>query len=265
MSQRADDTLSFEVYPAIDLRGGQVVRLRTGDPSQQTTYPIPPEQAAREWCAQGARWLHVVNLDGAFGEAGQANRRAVERIIAAAGEHGAGVQYGGGIRSLEALEEIFGLGAGRAVLGTVLVEKPELLPLAIERWGSERIAAGLDARHGVVQVRGWMKSADIDAAQLAERLAQQGLTRIIYTDIGRDGTGQGANLVETAALAQRSSLRVIASGGFDHPEEVARAKSLGLTGVILGRALYEGKMDLRGVLELVGGGKNAGETYHPLS
>jgi phosphoribosylformimino-5-aminoimidazole carboxamide ribotide isomerase len=251
-------TFPFEIYPAIDLRGGQVVRLRTGDPAQQTIYSISPEQAAQEWCSQGAKWLHVVNLDGAFGEASQTNWQAAEIIMATARAYGVKVQFGGGIRSLEALAKAFEMGADRVVLGTVLVENPELLPLAIARWGNERIAAGVDARSGVVQVRGWLKGAGVDATDLAQKLVQQDLIWMVYTDISRDGTGQGANLVETAALAQRSGLRVIASGGFDRPDEVAQAKALGLAGVILGRALYEGKIELRSVLELVIGGENAG-------
>ncbi|MCC6146960.1 MAG: 1-(5-phosphoribosyl)-5-[(5-phosphoribosylamino)methylideneamino] imidazole-4-carboxamide isomerase [Anaerolineaceae bacterium] len=255
---------TFEIYPAIDLRQGQVVRLRTGDPSQQTTYPLFPEEAARRWCEQGAVWLHVVNLDGAFSEASHANHEATARIVTTAARYGARVQFGGGLRSQEALEAAFDLGVTRVILGTVLVEQPSLLREGLRRWGGEQIVAGIDARKGIVQVRGWAEGGGVGALALAQELAEQGLRWIIYTDISRDGTGYGANLVETAALAQQSGLQVIASGGFDRLEEVTEARTLGLAGVILGRALYEEHILLQDALEIAKGEENAGKTNYPL-
>ncbi|MCC7187085.1 MAG: 1-(5-phosphoribosyl)-5-[(5-phosphoribosylamino)methylideneamino] imidazole-4-carboxamide isomerase [Acidobacteria bacterium] len=265
MENKPSSSTLFEIYPAIDLRQGQVVRLRTGDPGQQTTYPLSSEEAAQRWCEQGAAWLHVVNLDGAFGEAGRANHEAIARIVTAASQYGAQVQLGGGLRSLEALQAVFDLGAARAILGTALVEQPTLLQESLRRWGSERIVAGIDARDGVVQVRGWATGGGVGARALAQQMAEQGLRWMIYTDISRDGTGQGANLAETAALAQQSGLQVIASGGFDRLEEVAEARNLGLAGVILGRALYEEHILLRAALELTKGEGNVGKTSYSLS
>jgi len=248
----------FDVYPAIDLRNGQVVRLRTGDPGQQTTYSVAPADAAREWCGAGARWLHVVNLDGAFGESGRANWQAVQEMITIAQEWDARVQFGGGLRSLEALNQAFDLGAARVVLGTALIESPDLFAQAVNRYGGERIVAGVDARSGAVQVRGWQQDGGIRAVDLAKRIAGSGVKWMVYTDISRDGTGRGANLAETAALAKATGLQVIASGGFDRADEVLQARKLGLAGVILGRALYEHTIDLRQVIELVNGGEHAG-------
>lgn len=255
--QRSSPT-PFEIYPAIDLRQGMVVRLRTGDPGQQTTYPLTPEQAARRWCEQGTRWLHVVNLDGALGESALASQKAAGQIAAVAAEYGVRVQFGGGVRSLAAVEAALNAGIARVVLGTALIEQPELLPLAFDRWGSERIAAGVDARHGVVQVQGWVADGGVSALALAQKLAGQGLRWMVYTDISRDGTGQGANLAGTVELARQSGLQVIASGGFDRLEEIVEARSLGLAGVILGRSLYEGRILLQPALELANGGENAG-------
>lgn len=248
---------NFELYPAIDLRRGQVVRLRKGDPDRQTTYTLSPAQAAQRWLAQGARWLHVVNLDGAFGESGAANSRALTEILAVAQEAGAQVQFGGGVRSMETVEAVLEAGVSRVVLGTVLVEQKGLFGQAVERWGPERLAAGVDARRGVVQVRGWAVGSGIKALELAGRLAQEGARWLVYTDIARDGTGAGANLAETAALANECGLQVIASGGFDRLEEITTAKKLGLAGAILGRALYEERLNLAEIFKVIRGEKNA--------
>lgn len=231
----------FQVYPAIDLRRGQVVRLQEGDPARQTGYDADPAAAARRWLAAGTRWLHVVNLDGAFGETGAANHAALEAILRAAGEYQACVQFGGGLRSLEALEAAFSLGVTRAVLGTAVVEQPDLLPAALQRWGAERIAAGLDARGGWVQVRGWQQATALPVLDLAQTLAGQGLRWLIFTDISRDGLQTGLNLSATAELAQTSGLQVIASGGVAGWADVQGACRAGLPGVIVGKALYEGK------------------------
>lgn len=248
----------FELYPAIDLRGGQVVRLRTGDPGQQTVYNNDPADAAKRWLSSGAGWLHVVNLDGAFGEADNANQAALEAVVRTAQTLGAQVQFGGGLRSLAALKTVFELGVSRAILGTVLVEQPDLLPAALQIWGADKIAAGIDARDGEVRVRGWQEGSAVNAKELAVKLAGQGLCWIIFTDISRDGTGFGANLNETAELAQESGLQVIASGGFSQLPEVLSAKQLGLSGAILGRSLYEGKIDLKEAVQALKGSGYAG-------
>ncbi len=239
-------TTSFTIYPAIDLRGGQVVRLKEGNPHRQTNYSPDPAAVARRWIDAGARWLHVVNLDGAFGETGSTaspNQQALAAILAEAGRAGAPVQFGGGLRSCEAIRAVMELGVTRAVLGTVVVEQPEVLPEALARWGRDRIAASLDARDGLVQVRGWQRSTPLLAGDLAGALQQAGLRWLVFTDIARDGQQTGLNLPVTVALARQSGLRVIASGGVSHLEDVRLARESGLAGVIVGRALYENAID----------------------
>ena len=239
---------TFTIYPAIDLRAGQVVRLKEGDPTRQTAYSSNPASAAWRWLSTSAKWLHVVNLDGAFDQPDSANTTALRAILSTAAEFGAQVQFGGGLRSLAALEAAFDLGVSRAVLGTVIVEEPKLVQQALQRWGPERIAAGLDARDGLVRVRGWQQSTPIPALQLAQDLRATGLQWLIFTDIARDGLQTGINLSATRELAQRSGLNVIASGGVRSPEDVRAAREANLAGIIIGRALYEGSVKLEEVL-----------------
>jgi phosphoribosylformimino-5-aminoimidazole carboxamide ribotide isomerase len=234
---------SFTIFPAIDLRGGQVVRLKEGDPNRQTNYSSDPAGAARRWVAAGARWLHVVNLDGAFGESGGANQAALSAILAVTGPAGVPVQFGGGLRSLEAIQNALEMGVRRVVLGTIIVEQPQIMEAALARWGCERIAAGLDARDGLVQVRGWQSSTALQAGELAASLKQAGLRWLIFTDIARDGLQTGLNLPATLALARQSGLDVIASGGVSRLEDVRQARDAGLSGAIVGRALYESAID----------------------
>jgi phosphoribosylformimino-5-aminoimidazole carboxamide ribotide isomerase len=229
------------IYPAIDLRRGQVVRLQEGDPARQTQYDPDPAQAARRWLAAGARWLHVVNLDGAFGEAGAANRAALIAILGVAREYAVPVQFGGGLRTPETLAEVQELGVARCVLGTAIIEQPDLLPTALARWGAERIVAGLDAREGIVQVRGWQQGSGQPAVKLAQHLAGQGLRWLVFTDIARDGLQTGLNIAATADLARQSGLNVIASGGVGGWPDIHAAHAAGLPGAIVGKALYEGK------------------------
>lgn len=234
---------TFTVYPAIDLRAGKVVRLKEGNPDRQTTYASDPAAAARRWIENGAAWLHVVNLDGAFDEAGSANLEALETILEEARLAQVPVQFGGGLRSLAAIQAALDLGVARVVLGTLVVEQPEILTAALERWGAGRIAAGLDARDGRVKVRGWQSDTPLLATDLARDLHALGLCWLIFTDIARDGLQTGLNLPATIALAQESGLRVIASGGVSNLEDVRQAKAAGLAGAIVGRALYEGSIE----------------------
>lgn len=231
------------IYPAIDLRRGGVVRLQEGDPDRQTHYATDPASVARRWLAAGASWLHVVNLDGAFGEAGPENLAALRAILAAAQEFKANVQFGGGLRSAESIQTAIEAGVTRVVLGTVVVERPELFSAALKRWGPKRVAAGLDARGGLVQVRGWQAGTPIPALDLAQRLAEGGLRWLVFTDIARDGLQTGLNLTATIDLAEASGLNVIASGGVSRLEDVRQAKTAGLAGAIVGRALYEGAIE----------------------
>lgn len=237
--------MSFTVYPAIDLRGGRVVRLKEGDPARLTAYSDDPAETARRWLQAGAGWLHVVNLDGAFGENDRANRLALEAIL----ESGAQIQLGGGLRSLDAVARAFELGVSRVVLGTVAVEQPDVVEQALQKFGTDRIAVGIDARDGLVCARGWRKGSKVSAGDLALQMQTVGVQTVIFTDVSRDGLGGGLNIPSTRELAERSGLDVIASGGVRNLEDVVAACAAGLAGVIIGRALYEGTIDIREALQ----------------
>lgn len=240
--------MSFTVYPAIDLRAGKVVRLKEGDPAQQTDYSDDPTTVVQRWLHAGADWLHVVNLDGAFGENDQANHSALKSIL----EFASKVQFGGGIRSLDVIERALDLGVDRVVLGTVAIENPGVVADAIRQFGVERIAVGIDARDGLVRVRGWREGSGISAIDLAVQMRTLGLRTVIFTDISRDGLGSGLNIPATHQLAEVSGLDVIASGGVHTLEDVNAARNAGLSGVIIGRALYEGTINLRSALQVEG-------------
>jgi phosphoribosylformimino-5-aminoimidazole carboxamide ribotide isomerase len=240
---------SYTIYPAVDLRKGRVVRLLGGDPDQQTTYSIDPRETASRWIEQGADWLHVVNLDAAFDEEDTPNRAALSRIIQTARDSGCRVQFGGGLRSLKAIDQALDLGVSRVVVGTLAALQPDLLKQALEQYGAGKIAVGLDARDGRVSIKGWQENTPLESLSFARGLAGMGLKTLIFTDIGRDGAGQGGNLAETRRLAKQSGLDVIASGGFSTCDEVLAVKQAGLAGVILGRALYDGRIDLKSCLD----------------
>lgn len=242
--------MSFIVYPAIDLRAGNVVRLKEGDPARMTNYSDDPAEMARRWLNTGASWLHVVNLDGAFGESESTNRQALQNILRIAKEFEAQIQFGGGIRSLEAIEEILDAGVNRAILGTVAIEQPAVVATAIRKFGPEQIAVGIDARDGLVRLRGWKESSGISATDLALQMRTMGVQTLIFTDVGRDGLGSGLNLAATRRLARMSGLEVIASGGVHGLGDVIAAREANLTGVIIGRALYEGTIDLKEALNV---------------
>jgi phosphoribosylformimino-5-aminoimidazole carboxamide ribotide isomerase len=228
------------IYPAIDLRGGKVVRLKEGDPARMTWYSDDAAETARRWLTMGAKWLHVVNLDGAFGEGDGANQQALLSILNVSNEFGADVQFGGGLRSLDAVTQALSLGVSRIVLGTIAVEHSNVVASALKKFGAEKIAVGIDARDGMVRVRGWQSDGGISAQDLALHMRILGLGTVIFTDVSRDGMGYGLNISATRALADVSGLDVIASGGVHTLDDVLAAKEAGLSGVIIGRALYEG-------------------------
>ena len=236
------------IYPAIDLRGGKVVRLKEGDPARMSSYSDDPAETARRWLTMGAKWLHVVNLDGAFGDGDDANQIALISILKATKEFGAHVQFGGGLRSLDSIEKTLNLGASRVVLGTIAVEQPDVTVSALKKFGAEKIAIGIDARDGIVRVRGWQSDGGISAQDLALQMQTLGLRTVIFTDIRRDGLGSGLNIPATRQLADVSGLNVIASGGVHTLDDVLAAKIAGLSGVIVGRALYDGTIDLKAAL-----------------
>ncbi len=241
--------MEFTIYPAIDLRSGSVVRLQRGDPNRQTTFGDDPQQMAEKWVEEGAEWLHVVNLDGAFDEGGAANWQSLPGIVSA----GAKVQFGGGLRTMKDIAHALQRGVERVVLGTAAVEDPEMVADLVRRFGSERIAVGIDALHGEVRTHGWQSNAQMTPQILALQMRALGISRIIYTDIDRDGLLTGVNSESTGALAQATGMCVIASGGvasLDDVRAAAAQAAKGVDGVIIGRALYDGRVNLADALAI---------------
>lgn len=234
----------FTIFPAIDLRAGQVVRLAQGDLARQTLYATDPRAVAERWQAEGATWLHVVNLDGAFGDNTMINHQSLSAILSA----GINVQFGGGLRDEASLCRAFEAGISRAVIGTAAIENPALVGWALKEFGPERIAVGIDARDGKVRTKGWVEESVLTAIELGGRLRAQGVTWCVFTDIARDGVGTGVNVTATADLARATGLRVIASGGVSSQDDVQQVREAGLAGVIIGRALYEGQLNFQSLI-----------------
>ena len=236
------------IFPAIDLKDGQCVRLLKGDMRQATVFNDNPAAQARAFEAQGFRWLHVVDLDGAF--AGKAaNAQAVEAIVRAVGIP---VQLGGGIRDGQSIERWLEGGVRRVILGTAAVRNPDLVREACRKFPGS-IVVGIDARAGKVAVEGWAKTSEIAALELALRFEDCGVAAIVYTDIERDGALAGVNVEATAALAARLETPIIASGGvasLDDIRALQRRERDGIEGVICGRALYDGRIDPKAALAL---------------
>ena len=237
----------FELIPAIDLLGGKCVRLAQGRYDAVTEYDADPAGIAARFAAHGIQRLHVVDLDGAKrGE--PVNISALRGILGAA--KGIPIELGGGIRTLAGIEAWLELGVERAILGTAALRDPALVREAARKFPG-RVGVGIDARAGKVAVQGWLETSEIDALTLARRFEDAGVAAIIYTDIARDGTGTGVNLAETVALARAISIPVIASGGVGSLTDVRAARASGVAGLILGRALYTGAVDLAAALEVV--------------
>ncbi len=238
----------MQLFPAIDIRKGRCVRLLQGRQDRETVYTLSPAEVAEKWRTQGASYLHVVDLDGAFTGA-TGNLSSVVRILEQADIP---VQLGGGIRSPEAVEKWLALGVRRVILGTVAVENPDMVRQVVERWGPERIVIGIDAKAGRVAVNGWTSGAACSSLELATAMKAAGISRIVYTEIERDGTMKGLDTGATARLARESGLRVIASGGvasLDDLEQASKFTGDGLEGVVLGKSLYEGTIDLSEAVE----------------
>jgi phosphoribosylformimino-5-aminoimidazole carboxamide ribotide isomerase len=227
------------ILPAIDLRGGQCVRLRQGDYARETVFGADPAAMARRWVEQGAAFLHLVDLDGAR-EGRPVNGDSVRAIVAAAGVP---CQLGGGLRSDAHVEEALAWGVTRVVIGTRALRDPEWCQSLCRRF-PDRIAVGIDARDGRVAVEGWMEASDRSALDFARQCGEWGAAAIIYTDISRDGMLEGPNVEATAELAAAVAVPVIASGGVTTLDDVGRLARRGLYGCIVGRALYEGRLDL---------------------
>jgi phosphoribosylformimino-5-aminoimidazole carboxamide ribotide isomerase len=241
----------MRIYPAIDLRGGRCVRLLEGDFGQETVYGDDPVAVARRWEAEGAGWLHVVDLDGA-----RAGRPVQAELVAAICRAvSIPVQVGGGLRDADAVDAVLATGAAHAILGTVAVRNPALCAAMCGRHPG-RVAVGVDARDGRVRVSGWTEDEALDAVTLARRVAGEGAAAVIYTDIGRDGTERGPDVEGTCALARAIDVPVIASGGVgavEHVRALAPLAADGVDGVIIGRALYTGAVRLADALAAVDG------------
>ena len=241
---------TFTVYPAIDLRNGKVVRLEYGDPDRQTTFGDDPAAMGHRWQQAGASWLHVVNLDGAFNEPGLANWKALQEICTV----GLPVQFGGGLRSLTSIENALTAGASRAILGTIAIEEPDLVARAVTEFGGERIVVGIDARDDEVKTHGWQKGTGRSPSALGQQMVDLGVQTFIHTDISRDGVYAGVNRTASAELAQAIGVEVIASGGvssLQDIEDVAKLAWQGVSGVVVGRSLYDNRVNLAEALRLV--------------
>jgi phosphoribosylformimino-5-aminoimidazole carboxamide ribotide isomerase len=235
------------IFPAIDMRHGKCVRLLQGRTDHETVYFEDPVAVALRWEAEGAAWLHLVDLDGALSEA-SGNRVVAKKIIAALQIP---VQFGGGLRTMKDLEEVLGAGAARVVVGTAAVQHPDFLAEALQRFG-ERIAVGIDARDGRVATHGWNQVGSLEAVAFAQALARTGVQRVVYTDISKDGMLVGPNLEATKWLSADSRLKVIASGGVASLNDLRALRGLetiGVEGAIVGKALYEQRFTLQEAIE----------------
>ncbi len=243
------------LFPAIDLKNGQCVRLEQGDMARATVFNLDPAAQARSFAAQGFEYLHVVDLDGAF--AGKpVNAQAVEAMLKAVTMP---VQLGGGIRDIGTVEAWLAKGVARVIIGTAAVRDPELVKAAARKYPG-RIAVGLDARDGKVAVEGWAETSQVTALEIAQRFEDAGVAAIIFTDISRDGLLKGLNLEATIALAERIAIPVIASGGLasiDDVKAMLQPKAKKLAGAIAGRALYDGRLDPAAALKLIRAARNA--------
>ena len=239
------------IIPAIDIRDGKCVRLFKGDFAKETVFSDRPEEMALKWQSAGARFLHLVDLDGALAKK-PVNLDTVERIMKSVDIP---VELGGGIRSLENIDAVLALGVERVILGSVAVQEPALVEEACRKY-EERIVVGIDAKDGIVAVDGWGVSGDVEAGELARRMVKAGVRTIIYTDISRDGTLAGVNAEATVALAKESGAAVIASGGVKSLSDIRRLKALegeGIAGVNVGKSIYTGALDLHEAIEIAGG------------
>ena len=233
------------IFPAIDLRGGKCVRLIQGDFDKETVYSDDPQATALKWQSLGAKFLHVVDLDGARAGSPQ-NLDAIKKILSAVTIP---IEVGGGIRTLDDAQRLLTLGVRRVILGSVAVENPALVAEAVERFGNG-VVVGIDARNGFVAVHGWEKSSSVTAVELAKKIVAAGVKTIIYTDISKDGMLSGVNAETFAELAKMSGAQIVASGGVRSIDDIRALKSAGIAGVIVGKAIYTGTLDLAAAIEL---------------
>lgn len=235
------------IYPAVDIQGGQCVRLKQGKAEESTVYYQDPYEAAAHWVSEGAEWLHVVDLDGAFSGKSR-NDGVIKRIVSL----GVPVQVGGGIRDMDRIRILMDMGVKRVILGTAAVENPDLVREAVNAYG-KAISVGIDAKDGMVATRGWQEVSAIEAVTLAARMKEIGVTTVIYTDIARDGMLTGPNLPAMEEMVRGSGLSVIASGGVSELNDIRALMKTGSSGVIVGKALYAQRFSLPDATELTEG------------
>jgi phosphoribosylformimino-5-aminoimidazole carboxamide ribotide isomerase len=230
----------MEVIPAIDLRGGRCVRLYQGNFSRETIYSEDPLAVARQWQEQGASRLHLVDLDGAA-KGDLVNLDIIAAIVA---QSGIRVQVGGGVRTSSTAEKLLSLGVERVVIGTAAVRNPDLVRQLCQDGGSPRVVVALDARDGLVAVQGWLEKTSVTAVELGKRMAELGVERLLYTDISRDGTLSEPNFSANTELVESTGLAILASGGISSLDHITELAKIGAEGVIVGRALYTGDLEL---------------------
>lgn len=241
------------IFPAIDIIGGQCVRLVRGDYATASKVAEDPLETAKQFEADGAQWIHTVDLDGA--KAGRPVNRTIYRDIAA--QTGLKVEVGGGIRTSETIEEYLSLGIARVILGSAALRDPQFVADAVQKFGSERIVVGIDARDGMVAAEGWLETSNVDYITLAEKMISVGVTTIIFTDIARDGTLSGVNLAQLKALSEVTAGRcnIVASGGVHTVADIVACRMLGLYGTICGKSLYQGTLTLKEAIAAANGEK----------
>lgn len=239
------------IYPAIDIRGGKAVRLVEGDYDRETVFDADPLDAALRWQADGAEWIHIVDLDGAR-DGVRANADAIARIRQ---EITVPIQLGGGLRSLEDLQEVAELGIDRMVIGSAAVTNPEFVADAVSVYG-DRIAVGLDARNGMLATHGWKEQSTVSALDAGMRFAESGVEHIVFTDIGRDGRLEGPNISALVDMTQAIPASVIASGGVSSLDDLCSIKRTRATGVIVGAALYHNRLSLKDAIKIGKGGNS---------
>ena len=236
----------MQLYPAIDMKNGQCVRLRQGAFKDLTIYSDAPEKVAAHWQEKGASFLHLVDLDGAL--AGYSvNEEVIRRI---ADTVSIPIEIGGGIRSKEAVERMLDLGVRRVIIGTKAAEHPEFLRDMVRTFGEEAIVAGVDAKDGMVAVEGWEKVSSLTASDLCLTMKEYGVRHIVYTDISRDGMLSGPNVEATRKLTEETGLDIIASGGVSCMEDLKCLHEAGIRGAVIGKALYENRIDLAEAVRL---------------
>lgn len=231
----------MKLYPAIDIKNGQCVRLRQGKFDDVIIYSNNPVDIAKEWEACGASFIHLVDLDGAL--CGHAVNAEVIRKIASTVN--IPVEVGGGIRNIKDIEDVLALGVSRVIIGTKAVENPNFIKEAVDKFGADKIVAGVDAKDGLVAIHGWEKVSNIKAVDLCMEMKKLGIKTIIYTDISKDGMLSGPNVYQTKLLSDQTGLDIIASGGVSGLKDLELVDEAGIHGAIIGKALYENKIDLR--------------------